>query len=139
MSVSEQLKSTASLLKMSFKQNQVLFLSNNQSITWLFQPISTLVIVTIIIANSGSDLVRINWGDGLSRKEWEHFEMPQSSVGQVESKTSTTLRFPEQNGTDNDKAKGESNLTINIRGSFDDFVANSPPLLFLLSSCYFLS
>ena len=58
--------------------------------------------------------------------------MPQSSVGQVESKTSTTLRFPEQNGTDNDKAKGESNLTINIRGSFDDFVANSPPLLFLL-------
>ena len=138
MSVSEQLKSTASLLKMSFKQNQVLFLSNNQSITWLFQRISTLVIVTIIIANSGSDLVRINWGDGLSRKEWEHFEMPQSSVGQVESKTSTTLRFPEQNGTDNDKAKGESNLTINIRGSFDDFVANSPPLLFLLSSCYFL-
>ena len=138
MSVSEQLKSTDSLLKMSFKQNQVLFLSNNQSITWLFQPISTLVIVTIIIANSGSDLVRINWGDGLSRKEWEHFEMPQSSVGQVESKTSTTLRFPEQNGTDNDKAKGESNLIINIRGSFDDFVANSPPLLFLLSSCYFL-
>ena len=138
MSVSEQLKSTDSLLKMSFKQNQVLFLSNNQSITWLFQPISTLVIVTIIIANSGSDLVRINWGDGLSRKEWEHFEMPQSSVGQVESKTSTTLRFPEQNGTDNDKAKGESNLTINIRSSFDDFVANSPPLLFLLSSCYFL-
>ena len=138
MSVSEQLKSTDSLLKMSFKQNQVLFLSNNQSITWLFQPISTLIIVTIIIANSGSDLVRINWGDGLSRKEWEHFEMPQSSVGQVESKTSTTLRFPEQNGTDNDKAKGESNLTINIRGSFDDFVANSPPLLFLLSSCYFL-
>ena len=132
MSVSEQLKSTDSLLKMSFKLNQVLFLSNNQSITWLFQPISTLVIVTIIIANSGSDLVRINWGDGLSWKEWEHFEMPQSSVGQVESKTSTTLRFPEQNGTDNDKAKGESNFTINIRGSFDDFVANSPPLLFLL-------
>ena len=132
MSVSEQLKSTDSLLKMSFKLNQVLFLSNNQSITWLFQPISTLVIVTIIIANSGSDLVRINWGDGLSWKEWEHFEMPQSSVGQVESKTSTTLRFLQQNGTDNDKAKGESILTINIRGTFDDFVANSPPLLFLL-------
>ena len=113
-------------------------MSDNQKFIWLFQRISTLVIVTIIIANSGSDLVRINWGDGLSWKEWEHFEMPQSSVGQVESKTSTTLRFPEQNGTDNDKAKGESNLTINIRGSFDDFVANSPPLLFLLSSCYFL-
>ena len=126
MSVSEQLKSTDSLLKMSFKP------TDNQTITWLFQPISTLIIVTIIIANSGSDLVRINWGDGLSWKEWEHFEMPQSSVGQVESKTSTTLRFPEQNGTDNDKAKGESNFTINIRGSFDDFVANSPPLLFLL-------